>query len=911
MPVIYNSNTTGQPPQAIPSMEKNEKWKRMNLDWAERLLKAELPVKQKRILKNYNIAQGVIDIEDYIDIDINEYQSIYSTIESEISDSLLQDSEVSADDIKFYPIVPSIINVLVGELVKKFDHITVKAIDDMSVNEHMEYKKQLVVNYIKQKAEAAIQSQLGQVDPNSQEYQQQLQQAQQQALSLPGIQKFLNRTYKSNYEEWAYRILEQANSKYRLDELQPEIFKHQLAVDEAYIHINMQETEINVESWNPIDTICIKNKNKKYTTEADFIGRQYYASISDIVSKNRDKIDKALLEKYNNPLSVIPIYNQYELNPGDYQSNSLPEKKLLYFKYLMGEREFSSTSQVLVTECYWVSFRRMAKLKAVYSGESIYKIVDDYFERTIPPVYDMDKNLIEGEELEYFYIPQIWKGKKLNFSYNGIPSTSLNNNDRLKQEIFGGKSKREKSREKWEKEDIESGCLYLDVEPLEYQYTDELDIWNPKIPVVGCDGFENSMNVGNLSLVDKTKQYQVMFNAALNQMYNYMQTEIGLFYLLDQKLVPRKSVDEGWGKNNWMKFLLTAKETSMGIVDNSSSNTEGGQVLNTPMVVNLLKTEQFKSRLDIAQAVKALLFETIGITPQRMGTISAQETATGVQQAVNNSYAQTEMYYLKHTMLMKEFKSILLDAEKYIESKKPTSRVQYLNSDAENIIFEIDTDDLLLRRYNIWITSNPDTQRVLEQMRQLALNNNTSGATILDLATIIESTNPRDIKDTLQASVLNAQQQQEAQKQHEKELQQQQLQAQAAEAQAKRDFEADQNERDRIARMYQAEVRALGFGKDQDIDGSGVSDVLEVERFNLEQHKTYADILNGNAEAARKNQLEKSKLDVQQQQIAAKDREMTSKERMKQMEIAEKFANQKNDLEIAKQNAKGRSSTKK
>jgi len=111
--------------------------------------------------------------------------------------------------------------------------------------------------------------------------------------------------------------------------------------------------------------------------------------------------------------------------------------------------------------------------------------------------------------------------------------------------------------------------------------------------------------------------------------------------------------------------------------------------------------------------------------------------------------------------------------------------------------------------------------------------------------------------------------------------------------------------------MYQAEVRALGFGKDQDIDGSGVSDVLEVERFNLEQHKTYADILNGNAEAARKNQLEKSKLDVQQQQIAAKDREMTSKERMKQMEIAEKFANQKNDLEIAKQNAKGRSSTKK
>lgn len=912
MPIIYNSNVSGQPPQALTMKEKDGKWKRYNMDWAEQFMMKELETKRRKVLKNYNIAQGVIDLEDYIDIDVNDYQSIYNTVENELSDSLMQDNEVVAADIKFFPIVPSIINVLTGELIKKFDHLTVKAIDEYSVNEYMEHKKKLVVDLMTQKVQATIQKQMDQqgMDPQSEEYQQQFQQLQEQQMSLPGIQKFINRHYQSNYEEWALRILEQAQYKYRLDELSPEIFKHQLTVDEAYIHINMTDQDIEVESWNPIETIAIKNKNVKYTTGADFVGRQYYGSIGDVVSKFRDKIDKALIEKYNAPLGIVPSFTEHGLAPGDVRSKSLPEKKLLYFKYLMGGKEFSQSSQVLITECYWVSFRRMAKLKAVYSGEDVMKIVDDTFVQTIKPEYDIDKNLINGEELDYFYIPQVWKGKKLNFSYNATPTGSLDDDARIKKEVFGGKSETTKSEDKMIKDDIESGCLYIDVQPLEYQYSDEFAIFNPKIPVVGCDGFENSMNVGNLSLVDKTKSYQVMFNAALNQIENFMRTEIGLFYIMDQKLIPKKSIDGTWGQNNWMKFLLTAKETQLGIVDNSAESTGGQQTFQQPNVINLLKNEQFQSRLELANQFKQLLFETIGITPQRLGTVQASESASGVQQAVNNSYAQTEMYYFKHTNLFREFKALLLDAEKYMESKKPVSRVHYLNSEQENIMFEMDTEDLLLRRYNIYVTSNPDTQRVLEQLRQLALNNNTSGATILDLATIIESSNTRDIKDTLKASVANLQKQQEAQRLAQQQQQEAQLKAAAEEQDKQRAWDADQNERDRRARMYEAEVKALGMAQTGDTDGSGISDILEVERFNLEQHKTYSGILSDEEALKGKTEIEKKKIELQRQQIIAKNAEAMSKDRLKQMEIAEKYANQKNDLEIAKQNAKGRGSSK-
>jgi hypothetical protein len=381
-----------------------------------------------------------------------------------------------------------------------------------------------------------------------------------------------------------------------------------------------------------------------------------------------------------------------------------------------------------------------------------------------------------------------------------------------------------------------------------------------------------------------------------------------MFYVMDQKLIPKNSIDGSWGKNNWAKFIMTAKEMQLAPVDSSASNTEGGQIMQQPSVVNLLKNQQFQSRIQLASFFEQSLYKVIGVSPQRMGTVNSQETATGINQAINNSYSQTETYFLNHTNLMKELKELILDGEKYIESKKPISRVQYLNSDEENMLFELDTDDLLLRRFNIYLTSNPDSQRVLEQLRQLALQNNTSGATILDLANIIESSNVRDIKDTLAMSVQNMQKQQQEKQQHDQQMLQQQLDAQAKEKEADRQFQAEEKQKDRIARMYEADVKATGMSRGSDIDQSGVPDTLEVARFNIEQDKHYSTILNNEQQLSAKKQEMMSKTELEKQKMAIKQAELTSKEKMKQMEIQNDIMNQRNDLLVAKENAKGRKS---
>ena len=52
------------------------------------------------------------------------------------------------------------------------------------------------------------------VSQDNPEYAQQSEQAMQQAMSLPEIEKYMGRTYKNTYEDWANRILEQATYKY-------------------------------------------------------------------------------------------------------------------------------------------------------------------------------------------------------------------------------------------------------------------------------------------------------------------------------------------------------------------------------------------------------------------------------------------------------------------------------------------------------------------------------------------------------------------------------------------------------------------------------------------------------------------------------------------------------------------------
>ena len=121
----------------------------------------------RKLLKNYKLAKGIIDKTDYITEPDNEYK--------ELMDVLTQTDE-SALELRFYPIIPNVVNVMTGEFSKRYSKVQFRAVDDLSYNEMVEEKRKLIEENLLQDAKTKVTQQMIEMglDPASEEAQQQL-----------------------------------------------------------------------------------------------------------------------------------------------------------------------------------------------------------------------------------------------------------------------------------------------------------------------------------------------------------------------------------------------------------------------------------------------------------------------------------------------------------------------------------------------------------------------------------------------------------------------------------------------------------------------------------------------------------------------------------------------------------------
>ena len=176
-----------QPIQFLSAKKKNADWAAWNLDWLEEQGMNFLRRNSRKLLKNYKLAKGIIDKSDYIVEEDNQYK--------ELMDVLTKEDE-SALELKFYPIIPNVINVLSGEFSKRFSRVQFRAVDDLSYNEMMEEKRKLIEENLLADAQAKITTQLISmgVDPMGEDAKEQL--APERLKSLPEIEQFFDIKYQ-------------------------------------------------------------------------------------------------------------------------------------------------------------------------------------------------------------------------------------------------------------------------------------------------------------------------------------------------------------------------------------------------------------------------------------------------------------------------------------------------------------------------------------------------------------------------------------------------------------------------------------------------------------------------------------------------------------------------------------------
>jgi hypothetical protein len=288
----------------------------------------------------------------------------------------------------------------------------------------------------------------------------------------------------------------------------------------------------------------------------------------------------------------------------------------------------------------------------------------------------------------------------------------------------------------------------------------------------------------------------------------------------------------------------------------------------------------------MANYFKQQCFEVIGITPQRLGQqIGQTDTAKGIEQAVTGSYAQTEVYYIQHSdYLMPRVHQMRTDLAQYYQSKKPSIRLQYMTSNDEKVNFEMNGTDLLLRDLNIFCTTKANQRAILEQMKQLAISNNTAGASIYDLGSIMQTESLGELTNSLKGIERKVTEKKQAEMQHEQEMQQQEMQTRIQEKQMELDAKMQEAEKDRRKDILIAEIKSAGYGTMQDINQNQQSDYMDALG-QIQKSEQFQDTMN------LQNSKESNRMNNDREKAQIEREKMQADMRMKQM-----------DLDIAREN---------
>lgn len=831
----------------FPDQFKSEKYKekpsyiKNTMDYFANRAYAEYIKNKKTFTKNYNLVKGILESEDFY-----EDENVKS-----FADVLEGDLDLPSW-VKHYSILTTPINELVGEVTKRPDTYKVKAFDDESKNEELEFKTQIMHQFIVTKAKEKIMAQNEGVSEEDLE-----------KLTLEEIEEDLI-DYTSQAEKWANHVLTSIKAEFNLKELSEEAFRDLLITAREYYEIyeDNSKTGFNVRTLNPKNTWVLTTPDKKYTT--DVTGRNqgaYAAGTVDVMELSEiieafPELTKKEIDHLRSGVEDYGLINTRESNltrsgvtPGtntieyDTYDPLVLQTRMIIESDMKGDNDelkdwLGLTSNVsafgykfVVVKSYWVSKKKIGELIYQEDDQILTMLVDENYTPGSHP----------GElSLTWGWVNQMYRGVKIGPDiYHMAPYKLL-----------------------------------------------------PYIPIIGTV-YENK-NTEAKGLVDLMKPFQVIYNIAINQMYDLLRKEIGNVASVNIRRVPR--VKDGDGQDDIDIWEMEARERGIMFDDDSPENTKA-PVSNQSVArnIDLTRTGEIQSRYNLAVQIKAECWALIGMSQERMGNISASQTATGTNTAMQQSYSQTEPLFVAHEYVTGQLYQAILDASQYIESQKPESTISYINSEGTSSFIKVNGNDISLRDLRVFPTNRPEDTRMFNEIRQLSQAIIQNGGSLYDVIEMYSTQSVRDLKRSFkkirdtQQQMMEQQQQLEQQKvQQAAKAEQDKLRQEQQQAMLEMENENHQKELDRINKKELAIISAHGYGQveGEDVNNDGVIDALEVKKLQTERERVNKEHQVKLADIKAKFTLGMEKLKVDK-------------------------ANQANDLAIAKENAKGRNTNNK
>ena len=845
-------NVLPMPRQHVKGITKRSgNWWKVNMDYFYTVALAQYNFQRTKIVRNYELLKGKLLPEDfYLEQPIMSF-----------TDELMKDVDLPAY-VKHYPILNPPINTMVGEKSKKKDVARPKACDSQSQSEESEFYTKLYQEFIVNSAKQQIAQGLKEkgVDvSNLEEFNKQVEE-----LTTQKVAEYMV-DYSTAAEVWASNMLEALKREFNMKEHFEQGFRDLLISNREFFHNyeTRDRTGFKAEKINPKNVWWLTTPDKKYIKDAYAAGIIEIMELSEIIDKY-DLTEEEIDHLRNYAMQAFFPYSRVtNLEAGETGAESI--KYNSYDPLILRERQQLEA---------WMNNDNQQNINGLLGNAA-------------PSVGTFGNRFI--------VTTAYWKSKRKIGLLTYIDKDGNQQSDLVDDNYKKGSHPKEISLDwKWENQwykGMKIGDDIYYVEPLEI-----LDY----CPIIGV--MHEIENTVSTSLVDLMKPFQTLYNVCMNQLYRLLEKEKGKVLLMSRRHVP---LLKGASYEDSMEIWEREAE-EMGViwVDDDPKNLGAPSSFNQFTVVDWTLSQQMQTRYELAVQLKNECWELIGLNRQRLGATTASESATGVNTAVSQSYAQTEPYFVQQEYVENQELQCILDIAQYLECRKPESTLSFIDSKGGNAFVKIQTETHLKNRdIKLFMTSRSDDMQMFEKIQQLAQPALQNGASLYEVAQMYTETSQKKLMDTYK----KLKEKQEALVQQNQQIQQQAQQMEQQKQEQETQLLEKHHQEDMQVKVYEIDTKA-----NTELTIAQIKERMQIHKDNtsLEASNDYQDILTHNfkqQESIYKRDIEEMKLNIEQQKLQeAKEKnraDVTHKNQKLNLE-SERNDIEKDKLKIAKQNKK-------
>lgn len=653
-------------------------------------------------------------------------------------------------------------------------------------------------------------------------------------------------TIKDMREVQSTYLLSYYKRRLRLNDVFVDGFKDWLLAGEELYYVGEKGGRLIVRPVNPLQAYFKLPENTEFIDEAEQILEVNYLTPFEIVDEFYEYLTPSQIDTLENYQNTVS--ETFIHGP-----IRISEVESIYHF----ENQESHMHRIPVYRCTWKSFRKMGVFKYLDQNYQVQEeVVDEYFE--------WDKSNPD-QSVEWFWVSQYWEGV------------------RIGNEMY-----------------IDELCR-----PKKHQFRSIDNISECKSGYIG--NISSARNSPSTSLMDRIVPWIYLYLITWYNTELALATNIGKIGLLDVSLVP-----EGWEIEKWLYY---ARAMRIGFVNTLNEGNRklglSGQNMSTQnKELNLEMGNYIQFNIQLLQQIEQKIMFTTGVSPQRLGDVGSYEAVGNTQSAIINSSMITENEFRIHNGIKLRVCDAVIEVAKSLlgENKKV---FQYITDDLADILFEVDGAELMNCDLGVFATNSDKDMEAYQMYKEhvkFALQNDQMA--FHQIGDLYTSDSITEIRNKLKDHFMMINQQQQEQQQQAIQVEQEKIAAQQEaheEELAMRQYISDSTNETKIA---VAQINAYIGQENMDQDGNGLIDPIEIGDQALKR-----------LELDSKNMIEKLKLDqekvskakeerLKREELELSKKELQSKEKLEKEKLKVERENMKNDLQIARINAKNRAKNK-